>query len=95
MSLRIEGASRRSSPVTITVDGQPVAAFAGESVAAALLAAGIYRLRSSPLAASPRGMFCWIGICQECVVAIEGRTVPACQEPVREGLEIVLLRNQR
>ncbi|MGG5822716.1 (2Fe-2S)-binding protein [Falsiroseomonas sp. HW251] len=87
-SLRIAGAARGKA-VTITVDGRAVEAFAGESVATALWADGIRRLRSSP-GGGPRGMFCGMGICQECVVEVDGATVPSCQARVAEGLVVRL-----
>jgi predicted molibdopterin-dependent oxidoreductase YjgC len=87
-TLRIAGVARGAA-VTITVDGRAVRAFAGESVAAALWAAGIRRLRSSPVGA-PRAMFCGMGVCQECVVEVDGATVPACQARVAEGLSVRL-----
>jgi predicted molibdopterin-dependent oxidoreductase YjgC len=86
--LRIAGVARGAA-VTITVDGRAVRAFAGESIATALLAAGIRRLRSSP-GGAPRGLFCGMGVCQECVVEVDGATVPACQARVADGLSIRL-----
>ena len=90
MSIRIEGAVDRGAAVEVMVDGRPVEAFLGESVAAALYAAGVRELRKSPTAGGPRGMFCLMGVCQECVVRIDGRLVPSCQAPVRAGMKIEL-----
>jgi predicted molibdopterin-dependent oxidoreductase YjgC len=85
--LRI-GSAARGATVEFLFDGKPVRAYAGESVACALFAAGIRTLRRSPRAASARGMFCLMGSCQECVVEADGRRVLACQEPVRAGLDV-------
>jgi predicted molibdopterin-dependent oxidoreductase YjgC len=85
--LRI-GAGGRGPAVEFSFDGEAVRAYAGESVACALFAAGIRTLRRSPRAALMRGMFCLMGSCQECVVEVNGRRVPACQEPVRAGLDV-------
>jgi D-hydroxyproline dehydrogenase subunit gamma len=63
-------------------------AFAGESLAAALWSAGIRRLRRSPRAGTARGVFCAMGVCQECVVVVDGHDTPACQEPVRAGMRV-------
>jgi predicted molibdopterin-dependent oxidoreductase YjgC len=87
-TLRIAGVARGAA-VTITVDGRAITAFAGESVATALWAAGIRRLRSSP-GGAPRGMFCGMGVCQECVVEVDGAIVPSCQARVAAGLSIRL-----
>ena len=64
--------------VRVLVDGQPLGAHEGEMLAAALLAAGVVRLRSSPLDHAPRGAFCLMGVCQECLVRIDGVTRQAC-----------------
>jgi predicted molibdopterin-dependent oxidoreductase YjgC len=85
--LRIDEASR-GRRVSFLFDGRPVAAYEGETIACALACAGIRTLRASPRAGAPRGMFCLMGSCQECVVFIDGRILPACQEPVREGLDV-------
>jgi predicted molibdopterin-dependent oxidoreductase YjgC len=87
LALRIDGAAR-GRPVSFRFDGQPVVAYEGESLACALACAGIRALRSSPRSRAPRGMFCLMGSCQECVVRIDGRIAPACQEPVREGMDV-------
>jgi len=81
----------RGAPVRILVDGQPIAACQGESLAAALLAAGILRLRDSPRAGAPRGAFCFMGVCQECVVQVDGATAQACQVPVEDGMVVLLV----
>src|SRR5579871_4288200 len=90
--LRIEAGVERPASVTITVDGRPVPAIPGESVAAALLAAGIRRLGASFRAGGPRGAFCFMGVCQECLVRIDGRPVQACTTPVCAGMTIALAR---
>jgi sarcosine oxidase subunit alpha len=71
----------------IVVDGNRVAARAGESVAAALLAAGRPLLSRSPKYHRPRGPFCLAGSCGSCLVRVEGQpNVRACRTPCREGL---------
>lgn len=76
--------------VTITVDGSPLACRAGETVAAALLAAGVARLRRSPRALAPRGAFCMMGVCQECAIRIDGRLQQACLVAVADGMAVAL-----
>jgi len=91
MSQRIfDAAILRPEQVTISVNGAPVAAMPGESVASALLAAGFTTFRYSPRGATPRGPFCLMGVCQECMVTIEGRRAVACQESVRAGMIVDL-----
>ena len=75
--------------VTIRFDGQPVAAREGDSVAAALLAAGFAALRTTPAGGNPRGPWCMMGVCFDCLVEIDGvPNMQACMTPVREGMEI-------
>ena len=90
--LRIRSAVERPTIVTLRVDGSEVTAYAGESVAAALLAAGIKRFGRSACADGPRGAFCFMGVCQECLVRIGGASAQACITPVRNGMVIDLRR---
>jgi len=87
--LRIANAFERGAPISITVNGTPVKAYRGENVAAALLAAGLLRLRTSPRGGA-RGAFCFMGVCQECTVEHDGRAVSSCQLPCEDGMAIVL-----
>ncbi len=84
----------RVDPVDFFVDGRRVSGHPGESVAAALLDAGVAFLRTAPRDGAPRGMFCAMGVCQECVVEIDGRRVESCRATVREGLQVKLLGGQ-
>jgi D-hydroxyproline dehydrogenase subunit gamma len=76
--------------VRITVDGEPLEAYAGESLAVSLAAAGKLVIRHSPVAGSARGMFCLMGVCQECLVHVDGLPVTACTEPVQDGMQVAL-----
>ena len=74
------------STVRFTFDGEPLDALAGQTVAAALLAGGHRVLRTTRGAGSPRGMFCGIGACWDCLVVHNG--VPgtrACLQAVADG----------
>ena len=97
LSLRADHAVRRGPAVRFVVDGQPVDAFEGETVAAALYAAGLRELRRSPRDGAPRGLFCMMGSCQECLVWVGTRKLPSCQVAVTAALEIETLfyREQR
>ncbi len=93
-SLRIEGASdparlTRQPAITFTFDGREVVGHPGESIAAALLAAGIRQLRSTRVDDRPRGLFCAIGTCFDCLVRVDGgRPVRACLTPVQPGVDL-------
>lgn len=76
-------------PVTITIDGRAFEARAGDSVAIALLAAGVVATRISAVSASPRGAYCLMGVCFECLVTVDGvASRQGCLVEVREGMRI-------
>jgi predicted molibdopterin-dependent oxidoreductase YjgC len=80
---------RRGVALRIEVDGEDVQAHEGESVAAALLAAGRRFTRWTARAGEPRGYFCGMGVCHDCLVTIDGApNLRACMTPVREGQRI-------
>ena len=79
--------------IQIQVDGKPIEAFEGETVAAALLASGIHTFRLSRKNQEPRGLFCGMGICYECLVTVNGtHSVQACLTPVAEGMQVETCR---
>ena len=81
----------RPPEVQFVVDGgDSVAAPAGEPLATALAAAGYLAIRRSPRAQSPRGAFCFIGVCQECSIYVDGVLRQACITPVSEGMVVEL-----
>ncbi len=79
-----------SSPaVAITVDGKPVTARAGDTVAAALLAAGIDHCRTTPVTGAPRAPYCLMGVCFDCLVTVDGvGSRQGCLIPVSEGMKV-------
>ena len=88
-SWRFHRAFDRGTPIEIVVDGQQVPAFAGETVAAALLAAGRRELRRTSRRSAPRGLYCGIGVCFDCVMTVDGRpNVRTCQIEVRPGMRV-------
>lgn len=75
-------------PVTIEVDGVNIDAIPGETLATALLAAGIRTFRRTRSDA-PRGPFCNMGVCFDCVVTVDGQAgIRACMSAVREGMRV-------
>jgi predicted molibdopterin-dependent oxidoreductase YjgC len=72
---------------TITWDGRELPARNGESLATALLAAGVLVFRETPVSGAARGPLCLMGACFECLVELDGQpNVQACMVPVRPGL---------
>ncbi len=85
MAQRINGIERET-PITIMVNGQPVQAYAGESIAAALMAAGVRAFRRTEATGSPRGFFCGMGACFDCLVTVDGApNKRGCMAEVYEG----------
>src|SRR5688572_1340386 len=80
---------RRGAPFTVTLDGAVLTAHEGETVLAVLWAAGIRSFRLTARTRQPRGFFCGMGTCFDCLVTIDGRSsVRACVEPARPGMAI-------
>lgn len=78
-----------SEVVTFTVDGESLDALEGQTVASALLAAGLKATRWTARYGEPRGVYCGMGVCYECLVVVHGRrNVRGCMTPVREGLVV-------
>lgn len=74
---------------TFSFDGAPIPFRDGQSVGAALVAEGILSWRTTRLEGRPRGLFCGIGICFDCLVTVDG--VPsqrACLVRARDGLDV-------
>ena len=75
--------------ITVRIDDRTIPATAGQSVAAALIGAGITSWRTTRREGRPRGLFCGIGACFDCLVRIDDApSVRACLVPVREGMII-------
>ncbi|NGN91324.1 (2Fe-2S)-binding protein [Nocardioides sp. KC13] len=75
--------------VSLTFDGVAITAAAGQSVGAALTDAGIRSWRSTRRGGRPRGLFCGIGVCFDCLVTVDGRpNQRACLVPVRDGMRL-------
>jgi hypothetical protein len=69
--------------------GTPISAEPGQSVGAALVAAGILDWRTTRKGGRPRGLFCGIGVCFDCLITIDG--VPdqrACLIPAADGMRL-------
>lgn len=86
--MRLHDPRPAAPTVHILFDGEPVDARSGETVAAALSAAGRLTLRKTP-GGAPRGLHCGMGACYDCIVTIDGRPAQrACVTPVADGMRI-------
>ncbi len=71
----------------IHLDGAPIEAQAEDTVAAALLRAGVTTFTRSIKYHRPRGPFCFAGSCGQCLMRIDGLpSLPACRVRVAEGM---------
>ena len=78
-----------TATVAVHIDGKPFEAPAGCSVAAAMLLAGEAVTRVTPVSGAPRGPYCMMGVCFDCLLEIDG--VPnqqSCLIPVAAGMHI-------
>ena len=75
--------------VTIWFEENPVLAQEGESVAAALLIAGVKYLRNAQVSGKPRMPYCWMGVCYECLLEIDGeQNQQSCLITVKDGMHV-------
>lgn len=86
----ILGKQEAKAAVKIEVDGEYITAIDGEPIAAALIAAGKSVFRYTRKRHEPRGIFCAIGQCTDCMMTVDGvPNVRTCITPVREGMKIL------
>lgn len=93
LGLRTAGVGR-GKHVAVYVNGRQRDACLGESVLAVLWAEGIHGLHVTGRTVEPRGFYCGIGVCFDCLVTVDGRTnVRACLETVRADMRIDVQRD--
>ena len=79
----------RGKPFKITVDGELLQAFPGETLATVLLTYGKISTRKTLKDKNLRGYYCGMGVCSECVFKIvEGFEVRACQTLAQPNLKV-------
>jgi predicted molibdopterin-dependent oxidoreductase YjgC len=89
MYKRLPDIAAAARAIEVTIDGEAFAAREGDTVAAALLAAGYDACRTTPVTGAPRGPFCLMGVCFDCLAVIDGRpNQQTCLLPVRAGMRI-------
>ncbi len=75
--------------LSFSFEGAPLTARAGDTVAVALLAAGVGRFRDTPASGAPRSPWCMMGVCFDCLVEIDGlASRQACNTLVAEGMRV-------
>ncbi len=79
----------RGEEVSFYFDGQILMGYEGETIAAALHAAGIKVLGHSQTMHRPRGLFCAIGNCSSCLMVVDGEpNVRICVEKLKSGMRV-------
>lgn len=85
----ILGESPEKKIVTFTYDGKTLEGLEGEPIAVALRAAGVMVHRYTKKRHEPRGVFCAIGRCTDCVMIVNGKpNVRTCITPLEEGMTV-------
>ncbi|GAA1517955.1 putative molibdopterin-dependent oxidoreductase YjgC [Agromyces terreus] len=75
-----------ATPIVISIDGDPVSGVEGQTIAGVVLATGRLAWRRTSVDGRPRGLFCGIGVCFDCIVTVNGeRDVRACQRRAGDG----------
>ena len=83
------GVFEKGPKVRFTFDGRPMEGFEGEPIAVALKSNGVMIHRYTIKRNEPRGMFCAIGRCTDCIMVVDGvPNVRTCVEPLRDGMVI-------
>ena len=86
---------KRGKPLNFTFNGEPVTGFEGETIAAALHAAGVKVLGESIFLHRPRGFYCAIGNCSSCLMVVDGvPNVKTCVTELREGMVVETQRGK-
>jgi predicted molibdopterin-dependent oxidoreductase YjgC len=83
------GVYQKNKPVSFFFDGKTLEGYEGEPIAIALKAAGILIHRYTKKFNKPRGIFCAIGRCTDCVMVVNGKpNVRTCITPLAEGMDV-------
>lgn len=78
----------RGEPFRFTFAGRELEGYPGETIAAALFAAGIRTFGHHPKDGAPQGIFCANGQCAQCLVVADGKPVKACLTLVEAGMRV-------
>jgi len=93
MTARVDRGLDRGAAFTFDYEGEAVAAYPGETIAAALLAAGRRTMRVTAKRSMPRGLYCGMGVCWECLVVVDGLAAQrACATEARPGMRVARQR---
>ena len=82
--------------IELTIDGRSTRVRAGDTVAAALLSAGVLASRVADVSGAPRAPYCMMGVCFECLVTVDGvGNRQGCLVPVKPSMRIETQHGKR
>jgi predicted molibdopterin-dependent oxidoreductase YjgC len=85
----ILGTFPEGKAVSFIFDGKEVSGMEGEPIAMALKAAGLMVHRYTAKRHEPRGVFCAIGRCTDCVMVVDGKpNIRTCVTPLSAGMQV-------
>lgn len=83
------GEIQKGKRVTFTYNDRELEGYEGEPIAAALKSAGVMVHRYTKKEHKPRGIFCAIGRCMDCVMVVDGKpNVRTCVTPLAAGMKV-------
>lgn len=85
----ILGVPEKGRLVRFFFDGKELEGYEGEPIAVALKSAGVMVHRHTKKKNSPRGVFCAIGRCSDCVMIVDGKpNIRTCITALKEGMYV-------
>lgn len=85
----ILGEPKKGKKVIFNFNGKNVEGYEGEPIAVALMNAGVWVHRYTKKRHDPRGLFCAIGRCTDCVMVVDGNiNTRTCITPLKEGMDV-------
>ena len=85
----ILGTYQKGEKIRFYLDGKEMYGYEGDTIAAALMAAGVTTHRHTRKKGTPRGIFCAIGRCTDCVMVVDGQiNVRTCITTLKEGMQV-------
>lgn len=83
---------RQAHDIVVVVNGRGIPARTGDTLSASLIRAGILATRMTRKR-RPRGFFCGMGICNECIVVVDGVPgVRACVTAATDGMSVTTMK---
>ena len=82
------GSTADSQNITLHWHDQEISALSSDTVASALLLAGVRISRKSGVSGDARLPFCMMGSCFECLIEIDGQVVQSCMTPAKDGMQL-------